>query len=134
MQLKDRVAIVTGGGQGLGEAIAESLAKEGCKVVVADIYIDKVNKAAEGIKKKYKTEVLGVQTDVTKEGQVKNMVNETVQKFGRIDILISNAGILIAKEITEFPEEQWRKVIEVNLVGYFLCAKETAKVMKLSLL
>jgi sorbitol-6-phosphate 2-dehydrogenase len=130
MQLKDRVAIVTGGGQGLGEAIVERLAKEGGKIVVADIYIDKVNKVAENIRGKYKTEVLGIQADVTKEEQVMNMVNETARRFGRIDILISNAGILIAKEITEFPEEQWRKVIEVNLVGYFLCVKEVAKVMK----
>jgi len=73
---------------------------------------------------------MAIEVDVTKSEDVKKMVDETVKKFGRIDILVSNAGILKAFEITEFPEDIWRKVIDVNLVGYFICAKEVAKVMK----
>ena len=129
-KLDGKVAVVTGGGQGLGKAIAERLAQEGAKVVLGDVNLDNARKAAEDITLKYHRATLPFLVDVTKGRQVVDMFNETVKKFGRIDILISNAGILIAEEIINFPEDKWRKVIEVNLVGYFLCAKEAAKVMK----
>jgi sorbitol-6-phosphate 2-dehydrogenase len=73
---------------------------------------------------------LAVRVDVTDEAQVEGMVRRTVDEFGRLDVLVSNAGILIAGAVDEFPAEQWRAVIEVNLVGYFLCAKHAAGVMK----
>lgn len=130
MKLKDKVAIVTGAGQGLGGAIAERLAQEGVSVTIADINPDNVKKVAKKITANCKQQILPIPVDVTNSRQVGEMVKKTIEKFGRIDILVSNAGILFAEEITEFPEDKWKKVIEVNLVGYFLCAKEVAKVMK----
>ena len=130
MRLKEKVALVTGAGQGLGEAIAHRLAKEGAYVVVADINDAYARKVADELRSKYNQKSLAIQTDVTDGKQVAVMVEKAVKEFGRIDILVSNAGILKAYEITEFPEALWRKVIEVNLVGYFLCAKEVAKIMK----
>jgi sorbitol-6-phosphate 2-dehydrogenase len=130
MRLKDKVAVVTGGGQGLGEAIARRLAKEGAHVVVADIQLGPAATVAKKISREFKRRSMAVAVDVTREEQVRDLVKRTVEKFGRIDILVSNAGILISGELTQFPVEQWRKVVEVNLVGYFLCVKEVAKVMK----
>ncbi len=130
MRLKGKVAIVTGAGQGIGEAIARRLAGEGAAVVIADLNLEAAQTAAGQIAEKYQQKVLPLCVDVTNSQQVAEMVRRTVEEFGKIDILVSNAGILIAHEITEFPEEQWRKVIDVNLTGYFLCAREVAKVMK----
>lgn len=134
--LQDKVAIVTGGGQGLGQAICRRLAREGCHVVVADLNEEAAAETATSITAYLQSEgeadqrVIAIDVDVTDEGQVAAMVNRTVQQFGRLDILVANAGILIAGEISEFSADQWRAVIEVNLVGYFLCAKHAARVMK----
>ncbi|HID95047.1 MAG TPA: sorbitol-6-phosphate dehydrogenase [Candidatus Latescibacteria bacterium] len=130
MRLRDKVAIVTGAGQGLGEAIARRLAEEGASVVVADIDYQKAREVAKGITEQCHRRTLALFTDVTDGAQVRDMVKKTVEEFGRIDILVSNAGILLAHEITEFPEEDWRRIIDVNLTGYFLCAREVARVMK----
>ena len=129
MSLTNKVAIVTGAGQGLGEAIALRLAREGCKVAAADINFSTVERTAQKIKE-IKGDSLPLKVDVTKSDQVKLMVEKTVAKFGRLDILVSNVGILKSYELTDFPEEEWRKVIEINLVGYFLVAREAAKIMK----
>jgi len=129
-RLPDRVAIVTGAGQGLGEAIARRLAQEGCEVVVADINLPPAEKVAADIEAEFGRRALAVRTDVTNEAEVAEMVRRTVEEWGRIDILVANAGIVIAGELTEFPLASWRKVIDVNLIGYFLCAREVVKVMK----
>jgi len=129
MRLAGKIAIVTGAGQGLGEAIALRLAREGCNVTVADINLAAAQETAKKIRE-MKKDCLALRTDVTKSNEVGLMVEETVKKFGRLDILVSNAGILKSYEITEFPEEEWRRIIEVNLIGYFLTAREAAKVMK----
>jgi sorbitol-6-phosphate 2-dehydrogenase len=125
--LQDRIAIVTGGGQGLGQAISWRLASEGCHVVVADINEEAANATADAITDR---KSIGLKVDVTDEDQVANMVERTVTEFGRLDIVISNAAILIAEEITEFPAEKWAAVMNVNLYGYFLTAKHAARVMK----
>lgn len=129
MRLAGKIAIVTGAGQGLGEAIALRLAREGCNVTVADINLAAAQETAKKIRE-MKKDSLALRTDVTKSDEVGLMVEETVKKFGRLDILVSNAGILKSYEITEFPEEEWRRIIEVNLIGYFLTAREAARVMK----
>ena len=129
MKLVNKVAIVTGAGQGLGEAIALRLAREGCKVAAADINFSTVERTGQKIKE-IKGDSLPLEVDVTKSSQVKLMVEETVKKFGRLDILLSNAGILKSYELIDFPEREWRRVIEVNLIGYFLVAREAAKTMK----
>jgi sorbitol-6-phosphate 2-dehydrogenase len=128
-ELKDKVAIVTGAAQGLGEAIAHRLAEEGAAVVVADINIDKAQAVADSIIKEHGSRSIAVQADVTDEKSVEKMVRAAVEKFARLDILVSNAGILKAHDIAEFPYEDWKRVLDVNLNGYFLCAREAAKVM-----
>ncbi len=129
-QLQDRVALVTGGGQGLGEAICQRLAAEGAHVVVADLNKETAITTAHKIETQTGRQALAFKVDVTDEAQVEAMVRQTVEKFGRLDILVSNAGVLIAEDITEFPAEKWRLVMNVNLFGYFLTAKHVAKVMK----
>ncbi|MBK9711876.1 MAG: sorbitol-6-phosphate dehydrogenase [Kouleothrix sp.] len=131
--LQDRVAIVTGGAQGLGQAICWRLAREGCQVLVADLNERAAAETAAAIASEIEAEgrrAIGLRVDVTDEAQVAAMVDRAVRELGRLDILVSNAGILLAGEISEFPAEKWRAVIEVNLVGYFLCAKHAARVMK----
>jgi sorbitol-6-phosphate 2-dehydrogenase len=125
--LQDRVALVTGGAQGLGQAICWRLAQEGCHVVVADLNEEKANQTAAAITDR---RAFGFKVDVTDETQVRAMVDRTIQEFGRLDILVANAGILIAEDIADFPAEKWLAVIKVNLYGYFLCAKHAARVMK----
>ncbi|MCW3101152.1 MAG: hypothetical protein JWL77_6770 [Chthonomonadaceae bacterium] len=129
-RLQDRVAIVTGAAQGLGEAIARRLATEGCKgVAIVDINAEKAQATAETLTRETGVAMLGIQANVANEGDCAAMVELTVAKFGALDILVANAGILKAHDITEFPANEWRAVIEVNLVGYFLCAQAAARVM-----
>ena len=129
-KLQDRIALVTGGAQGLGQAICLRLAAEGCQVVVADLNVDKAAKTAQEVVSAAGQRCIAIKVDVTEEAQVAAMVDGAVQEFGRLDILVANAGILIAEEISEFPAEKWRAVLNVNLFGYFLCAKHAARVMK----
>ncbi len=128
--LKDRVALVTGGAQGLGEAICHRLAHEGAQVMVADLNLDGAEKVAADIRAKTGGPAMAVPVDVSQEDQVAAMVQRTVDEFGRLDILVSNAAILIAETLDEFPAAKWQAVINVNLVGYFLSAKHAVRVMK----
>ena len=120
-------ALVTGGGQGLGSAIALRLAQEGARVVVADLNEPTALETAALIGE----QALGIGIDVTDEEQVRGAVDLVVSKFGRLDLVVSNAGVLTSGEIDVFPAEKWRMVIDVNLFGYFLVAKHAARVMKL---
>jgi sorbitol-6-phosphate 2-dehydrogenase len=128
--LPDRIALVTGGAQGLGEAICHRLAREGARVVVADLNRAGAERVAAEVEARTGRRALAVPVDVTDESQVQAAVRHTVEGFGRLDILVSNAGILIAGAVDEFAADQWQAVINVNLVGYFLCAKHAARVMK----
>jgi len=128
-QLSGKSAIVTGAGQGLGEAIALRLAAEGCDVILGDIVFENAQKAAEKIHKSTGRKAIEFSVDVTNDKQVAEMVKLAVKEFGKLDIMVSNAGILKAAEVTAFSTQDWRKVIEVNLIGYFICAREAAKVM-----
>jgi sorbitol-6-phosphate 2-dehydrogenase len=128
--LEDRIALVTGGAQGLGQAISTRLALEGAHVVVADVNLESAQATANRIVASGDRKAIAVKADVTDEAQVEAMIQGAVQEFGRLDIAVSNAGILIAEEVTEFPAEKWRAVINVNLFGYFLVAKHAAQVFK----
>ncbi|PKO23140.1 MAG: sorbitol-6-phosphate 2-dehydrogenase [Chloroflexi bacterium HGW-Chloroflexi-1] len=128
--LHDRIALVTGGGQGLGAALALRLAQEGAHVTVADINEETARATAAQITAETGRRTLPLLVDVTEEAQVSAMIDRVVAEFGRLDIVVSNAAILIAEEITEFPAEKWRAVLNVNLFGYFLVAKHAARVMK----
>jgi sorbitol-6-phosphate 2-dehydrogenase len=128
--LQDKIAIVTGGAQGLGAAICQRLASEGAHVVVADLNLEGAEATATTIHAESGRRTLALGVDVTDEAQVEAMVQRTVDEFGRLDILVSNAGVLIAEAVDEFPAAKWRLVMDVNLYGYFLVSKHAARVMK----
>jgi len=128
MDLKDKVAIVTGARRGMGITHALVLAKDGVKVVVADISLEDCQKVVEEIEKNG-GEAIAVKCDVSKKEEVKEMVKETVEKFGKVDILVNNAGITQFKPFLELTEEEWDRTIDINLKGYFLCAQATAEEM-----
>lgn len=123
-QLAGQVAVITGSAQGLGKALAYRLHEEGCKLVVADINFNAAKEVASQL-----NDAIAVPVDVTDESQVDAMVRLAMSEYGKVDLMISNAAILIAKPVVEFPLEQWKKMIDVNLTGFFLCAKAAAKVM-----
>lgn len=128
--LQDRIAIVTGGGQGLGQSICLRLANEGCHIAVADLNEKTAQETAELVTKQTGRRAIAVKVDVSDEPQVEALVKRTVDEFGRLDVLVANAGILISGDIADFPAEKWRAVMNVNLFGFFLTAKHTAKVMR----
>ena len=128
--LQDKIALVTGGAQGLGAAICRRLADEGADVAVADLNLAGAEATAAEISAQTGQRTIAVGVDVTDEAQVQAMVQRTVDEFGRLDIVVSNAGVLVAEAVDEFPAEKWRLVMDVNLFGYFLVAKHVAKVMK----
>ncbi len=130
-ELKDKIAIVTGGGRGIGKGIALEYAKAGANVVVASRNRDNLEEVAAEVKALGR-ESLVVVTDVTIPEQVDNMVKETVDRFGRIDILVNNAGVgdtLRWVKVEELSAEAWRATIDLNLTGTFLCGIAAAKVM-----
>ncbi len=124
-----RVALVTGAAQGLGEAIARHLAAEGFAVAVADLDADGAGRVAGEISGKTGRPTMGIGVDVTDEAEVTVMIERTVAGLGGLDLLVSNAGILIAGPVEEFAAEQWQAVMNVNLFGYFLSAKAAAQIM-----
>ncbi|HEY3328821.1 MAG TPA: sorbitol-6-phosphate dehydrogenase [Capsulimonadaceae bacterium] len=128
-RLSNRAALVTGAAQGLGEAIARRLANEGSDVALLDISLEKAQAAAEAIAKDTGRKTLALKADVTSETEMAAAVDAVVRAFGKLDILVANAGILKAGDITEFAVSDWKRVIDVNLVGYFVCSQAAARVM-----
>lgn len=128
MRLQDKVAIVTGSGSGINQAIAVRFAKEGAKVVCADVNKDGL-KSTEELIRNVTGEVLSVETDVTSRKSVDSMVQQVVDRFGRIDILVNGAGVINYSPFLELPEEDWDRVISINLKGYYLCGQAAGKVM-----
>ena len=129
-RLQDRIAIVTGAGQGLGEALARRLALEGAHVVVADIADDKAQAVATDIASEYGVQSLAIHADVTRLAECEAMVGEAVARFGRLDICVSNAGVLMAGAIEEIDPTRWKLVMDVNLLGYFHVARAAVRPMK----
>jgi NAD(P)-dependent dehydrogenase (short-subunit alcohol dehydrogenase family) len=117
MSLGDRVALVTGGAQGIGRAIADGLAAEGAEVVVADL-----NPPPDGIR-----------ADVSEERDVEHMIEEALARHGRIDILVNNAGLyasLPMRPFEEIPLDEWRQVMDVNVASMFLTCREVVPAMR----
>jgi NAD(P)-dependent dehydrogenase (short-subunit alcohol dehydrogenase family) len=128
MRLSGKTAIVTGARRGIGRAIALALAREGANVVVCDISQEDCQKVVdeiEGLKRRG----LALKCDVSSDDDVEDMVKKTVAEFGRVDILINNAGILTFKPFLELTDEDWDNTLNVNLKGQFLCARAAGRVM-----
>jgi gluconate 5-dehydrogenase len=126
--LTDKVAIVTGGAGGLGRPTALGLADFGANVVVTSRDVAKLMKVKGDIEHLGR-KALAIQCDVTKPADVESMVKQTIEKFGRIDILVTYAGMNIPKPAEEYPLEDWEKVMDVNVTGTFLSCREVGKAM-----
>ena len=128
MKLRGKVALVTGAGRGIGRGIALRLAQDGADVVVNDVNLENVNKVAEEIKLLGRKS-LAIVADVSKGNEVYEMVDQVVAEFGKIDIMVANAGIAQVKLVVELTEEDWDRVFAVNARGVFLCDQAAAKQM-----
>ncbi len=126
--LRGKVAIITGAAKGMGKADSIKLANAGAKVVVSDIDFEGCKLVAEEIKKS-RGQAFAVKCDASKKTEVDSLVSETLKKFGKIDILVNNAGIFPFEPFLQMPEQNFEKVIDVNLKGYFLMAQAVAKEM-----
>lgn len=121
MKFENKVVIITGGASGIGEASTRAFAKEGATVVIADFsdrgqeIVDELNNAG--------SQALFVKTDVSNEEQVKNLINKTVEKFGKLDVMFANAGIAKDAPAVDLSFEDWKRTIDINLSGVFLCDK-----------
>ncbi|MBI4219784.1 MAG: SDR family oxidoreductase [Chloroflexi bacterium] len=127
--LADKTAVVTGGGSGIGKAIATAFASEGCRVVIAGRTESRLREAAAGITKAGGT-CIPVVADVAAEPQVVALFKKAQSEFGRIDLLVNNAGVTDGGPIDEMKFETWRKVLSTNLDGVFLCTREAFRIMK----
>ena len=129
MRLKDKVAIITGGASGIGKATAILFAEHGAKIVVADIDENGANQTVTDIHEAG-NEAIYVQTDVTISDNTERMVTETVSTYGKLDILISSAGIAMRLPVADLPEADWHRCLDVNLTGVYLCAKAAIPAMR----
>ena len=126
MTLEGKVAVVTGGAQGIGRAIAEGLAREGARIVIADI--QRAREAAADF-----PDGVGLETDVSSEEDVASMVEETLSRCGRIDVLVNNAGLYASLALRPFEEidvDEWRRVMDVNVMSMFLCCRAVVPAMR----
>ncbi len=122
MKLKNRIAIITGGGRGIGRATALALAKEGADIVLAARTEDEITAVADEVKQLGRR-ALPIKTDVQQKTEVDAMVTQTLDTFGRVDILVNNAGVAIHNPIPKIREEDWDLTMAVNLKGVFLCTQ-----------
>ncbi|MBW2560895.1 MAG: SDR family oxidoreductase [Deltaproteobacteria bacterium] len=122
MKLEGKVALVTGGGRGLGEGIVKRLAEMGCDVAVVDIIEENAKKVAEDVKALGRR-AIALKVDVTKWDQVQNMVKDTIDQLGSLDIAVNNAGVISIMPVEELTEKDWDFVNDVNIKGVFFCCK-----------
>lgn len=124
-RLKNKVAVITGAARGLGKALAQRLDNEGAKVAIGDVDIEGAKEIAKEL-----DDAFAMKVDITEYEQCEKLAEKTATEFGKIDILVSNAAIVIAKSIEEFPSEEWKKVVDVNLNGYFNTCKAVVPYMR----
>jgi 3-oxoacyl-[acyl-carrier protein] reductase len=129
MKLDGKVAVVTGGAQGIGRAIALGLGREGAQVVVADLQGNKAESVTNELND-LGTEALAVEVDVANEAAVKRLAEQTFNRFGRIDILVNDAGVYLKAPVVDISEESWDRTINVNLGGNFLCSRAFVPAMR----
>ncbi len=123
MNLKDKICIITGAASGIGHGIAERFIADGAKVVIADLKLDAAQKAADALSAQGPGTAMAVEMNVTDEAQVNAGVEAVVRKWGRIDVLVSNAGIQIVHPMQDFPFADWKKLLSIHLDGAFLTTK-----------
>lgn len=126
MRLKNKVAVITGAASGIGNAIARNFLEEGAKVVFSDIQ----GKASEIIPQEHKENAAFIKCDVSKSNQVEKLLDKTVNKFGRVDVMINNAGIGSLSSVMDETTDNWNKVISINLSGAFYGMRAAANRMK----
>ena len=129
MRLKDKVALITGGGSGIGAAVARRFAQEGAKIAIGDVDVEGAEKVASEIKDAG-GEALICKADVRKRDEVEAMVDHILREYGRLDILINNAGVTRDSLCARMSEEDWNFVVDVNLKGTFLCSKAAFRPMR----
>ncbi|NOZ23162.1 MAG: glucose 1-dehydrogenase [Planctomycetes bacterium] len=129
-RLDGRVALVTGGSKGLGKSMGLGLAQAGASVAVCSRHGDEAQAVAEEIASATGQKCIGVEADVTKEDDVKSLFAKVTDELGRLDALINSAGMNIRHPIDEFPLEEFRQILDVNLTGTWLCCREAAAIMK----
>lgn len=127
--LEGRVAVVTGGSRGIGNAIALAFAEAGADVVVSSRNLDGGLEAAAEEIRGFGRRSLAVTADTTKKADIDNLVQTTLNEFGAIDILVNNAGLLLTVPFIDQSEEDWDRVLDTNVKGYFLCSQAAAKIM-----
>ncbi|MFZ6017195.1 MAG: 3-oxoacyl-[acyl-carrier-protein] reductase [Nitrospirota bacterium] len=128
MDFNGQVSIITGGARGIGKAIAEGFARKGVNLAIADVNIDAAKETAAELAQ-YGVKTIALKLDVSNSSEVKKAFEEVLNEFGRIDILINNAGITRDGLILRMKEEDWDAVIDINLKGVFLCSREAVKTM-----
>ncbi|UXY17034.1 3-oxoacyl-ACP reductase FabG [Chitiniphilus purpureus] len=128
MRLKDKVAIITGAASGIGHATAQKFAAEGAKVVVCDVNRDGVDRVVSELSAAGAT-AAGFLVDVTNKAQIAQMVSDVKQQFGRIDVLVNNAGIVADAQLYKMSDEQFDRVIDINLKGVYNCARAVVDTM-----
>ena len=129
-KLEGRVALVTGGSKGLGESMAVALAQAGARVVINSRTQSDCDDVASQIRTSTGMESSGIAADITQESAVDELFGKVVDRFGRLDVVINSAGINIRHPIEEFPFEDYKKVIDVNMVGTWLCCRAAGRIMK----
>lgn len=129
LDLKGKVAVVTGAAGGMGAKITEELAKQGINIALVDIQRDKVEAFAQEISEKYTVKVIALYCDTSNEGDVKTAVQAVVKQFDRVDILINTAAILRSSLFEELSLADWQKTLNINLTGYFLMSQHFGRVM-----
>jgi 3-oxoacyl-[acyl-carrier protein] reductase len=129
MRLEKKVAVITGGAQGIGRAIALGMAREGGKVVVADLQLEKAIAVANEVKA-LGSEALGIEVNVADETSVKKLAEATFAGFGRIDILVNDAGVYLKSSVVDMSEADWDRTLDINLGGNFLCCRAFVPAMR----
>jgi NAD(P)-dependent dehydrogenase (short-subunit alcohol dehydrogenase family) len=135
MKLDGKVAIVTGSARGLGWEILQAFAQEGAKVAICDLTQSDVDEAVARLEAAPEN-VLGVKADVTSEREVGDLFHRTLEKFNRLDVVVNNAGFAwprggpVDLELAETPSDVWRKILDTNLNGTFLCSRQALKIMR----
>ncbi len=126
--LQDRVALVTGGGQGIGAALADALGEAGARLLIADLDLGRAEHVVAGLRAKA-IDAQAIRADVSNPGEIRAMVQAAVDRFGRLDIAFNNAGVNFNSAAEDTTVEEWDMTFAVNLRGVFLCCQEEAKVM-----